>query len=1126
MKKGIKLFACALCAVFLFSCNGTVNNDDGGNSKVTKNLTEQIDDANGTIDFKGAKIAEDASVDDKVTIKNLDMDGKTLTVYTSGVVLENVKNATVIVADGDVTLKNCTNIIKLEVKKNPSETDDIVIDASQIETIEINKDGIRIVLKDKDTKVEEIIVSANDTTVEAEKEADKDAPVIETLTVTEEVDNVSISGGKIENLVVETSEETAEDDKPVVTLTGETEITKIEGDTTVYVTEEAKDAVKLPEETKTEEVTEKSYELYNIDSVKVDYTVGDTFDYTNLAVKVIYSNGSIKIIPLTKDNCEITGFNSSKAGNYTIEINYNDKFSCRYNITVRNPAITNGTARQYIDAALEILSGDSGMPDFDLALSYFKKAYESDKTDETKLYYALAELASISTDESLAKLLKENFGLKNYPTSMNALFSGSWMKEYISTKAFQTGIFVKDPEGEYIRGNNSSGIIDSSLYFRTEFTQYDEYWIYPDYYSSSRKIEPSNTGDTMFTVEYSSSVKYDEESGEYISSDSFGKQDYLDYLEENKDYRYSLVYRKVVQLPRSATGYYSDDKSLIPEFAVIDENDSYYQATLYNSLKTSETMSYLMLANFFNCNAEGFNKLIDNILNVYDNRFENAKALVSDLKQESITVPADIINALGLDEILGTSTVKIGKAEVDICFAAMDIYKGIFQWFSSYDLSLDLDVVKARMFHYYNPNENWGRAINRYAEFYAEYLRYSEFGSFLSELYNLTNEKTFTVRSESAMAASKNTILNALNKVIASYEYITGNSKTYPSEIKAKIKEAGDPVNAIVKEVANALKEGGVFEVKNAEGEITFAIDLGKFFKAGYFTNLIEKNAKGDIKYTLSEYTKAVMTEDNYLNGYITIQLEEELEIDIDNIGSEISKALEAEITALSEDEKLTIDRLGGYISIDYSKISGLFPGLMPETTLENSVLKIPVEMNRWWFTFTKPIDKLDANWFVADYDLSEILKTSGIEESDIVSVYVLNDKDMEYGYYNSRSAVYLGDVKTIKESGFVSYVTLNKNFTDTARTYLESSALPAGIAELKADDSVSAEKVKLFVYSNMSEPDPDLHFEFTVYRDPASSPFQYMDVQYYDSKNKLLRSGYSVPSINSTYTLTLTKVE
>ena len=103
MKKGIKLLACALCAAFLFSCNTATNdNNGGGNPDVTKTLTERIEDANGTIDFNNATISEDASVDEKVTIKNLDMDGKTLTVYTSGVVLENVKNATVIVANGDV----------------------------------------------------------------------------------------------------------------------------------------------------------------------------------------------------------------------------------------------------------------------------------------------------------------------------------------------------------------------------------------------------------------------------------------------------------------------------------------------------------------------------------------------------------------------------------------------------------------------------------------------------------------------------------------------------------------------------------------------------------------------------------------------------------------------------------------------------------------------------------------------------------------------------------------------------------------------------------------------------------------------------------------------------------------
>lgn len=1131
MKKGIKLLACALCAGFLFSCNTATNdNNGGGNPDVTKTLTERIEDANGTIDFNNATISEDASVDEKVTIKNLDMDGKTLTVYTSGVVLENVKNATVIVANGDVTLKNCTNIIKLEVKKNPSETDDIVIDASQIETIEINKDGIRIVLKDKDTKVEEIIVSANDTTVEAKKEADKDAPVIETLTVTEDADNVSISGGKIENLVVETSEETAEEDKPVVTLTGETEITKIEGDTTVYVTEEAKDAVKLPEETKTEAVTEKSYDVYNIESIKKVYTEGDEFDYTNLAVKVTYSNGSSKIIALTKDNCEIkitkdgTEFNDFtllKADRYEINVNYNDMVFFKFTITVAKPALTNGTAREYIDAALEILSDDSGMPDFDLAVSYFKKAYEADKTDETKLYYALAELASISTDESVAKLLKENFGLKNYPSSMNALFSGSWMKEYLYTKACQTATFVKDPNGNYVRGNTYySDSYDNVLSFYSKYTKYDDYWISPDYYGYySSHITPSDTGDTMFTISYPDKKwQYDIETGNYVEKENEDAiNEYKAFIEENKDCLYSIKETKTVQLPRAAFGYDYKEKELIPEFTVIDQNDPNYQATLYNSLKTTETMSYLMLANFFNCNAEGFNKLIDNILNVYNNRFENAKALVADLSQESITVPADIIFALGLDKWFGENTVKIGKAEVDVCFAAMDIYKGLFQWFSSYDLSLDLDVVKDRMFQLYNPNDpysSWGGLPAKYTQLFRGAPE-----ALFEELYSLTNAKTFTVRSESAMAASKNTILNALNKAIASYEYITGSSKSYPSEVKAKIKDAGDDAYAIVKEVAKALKDGTVFEVKNSDGKTQFAIDLGKFFTAGYLSNLVEKDSKGDIKFTANGYQYMDTTGYSYREVMAPFKDNKEYEFDISNKYNEVKRVLKSETEALDWDEEISLRYIYGYASIKLSKIIDLMPGMieLPEQMRQiydetSGILKMPLGISTWTNIY-KPLDTMEGQWFQTGYDLTDFLKTYNAGDDDFINIAITKTIETENSRSTYTGIVFVGDVKTIKESGFVTYGVFNEYYPTTIGQYLTKETASKKFDNVP-DDKVNAKNVKFYAYSNMTgdRPGDDLVVQLRLCKKPISYSYSYENpfVAYYDSDKNTFTYGYA----------------
>ena len=71
MKKGLKLLGCILCAALFFGCVDPSNENGGDTSKPgveKKTLTEQIDQAkNGTIDFKGAKFSEDASVDDTVT---------------------------------------------------------------------------------------------------------------------------------------------------------------------------------------------------------------------------------------------------------------------------------------------------------------------------------------------------------------------------------------------------------------------------------------------------------------------------------------------------------------------------------------------------------------------------------------------------------------------------------------------------------------------------------------------------------------------------------------------------------------------------------------------------------------------------------------------------------------------------------------------------------------------------------------------------------------------------------------------------------------------------------------------------------------------------------------------------
>ena len=998
MKKGLKLLGCALCAIALFGCKNQSNDETGGNSQqvTPKSLAEQIDDAasKGVIDFGNAKIAENVSVDDKITIKNLDLGDKTVTVCSPGVVLENVSNATVIVADGDVTLKNCSNIKKVEVSKESCATDSVVIDASKIETIEIGKKGIRIVLKDEKTEVKDVVISAENTIIEAEpaKAEGEKAPAIEQVKVTKEADKVSISGGEIGSLTVETAEET-----PVITLTGDTSIEKIEGTEIVYVAEDAK--VDIPDTVEKKEAVILNvafYDTYN-EGIKRNYLVGDKeFDLSNIYVEVFYLNRSRKTIPLTKENCTVEGFDTSIPGEISVHIIYDDwvdpassgrKASATIKITVRkpDPIVINGTADQYIAAALEILSSSSGkgIPNIDLALEYFKKAYETEKTDETKLFYALAEIASISTDESVAKLLRENFGLKNYPATPNALLSDGWFKQYIDTTPFEGGVFEKsENSGFYVRGNfkenwKNAPVSEPESYLRIvdAYILYNGEWMrnlgYGPY--SIDEIEICDDGNIMFNVDWVPGTD---------GSMEDAIKEFDEFMTQNKACRYSYKDRKVIQVSSSLLHYNGDNVRYgeLPEFKVIDENDAEYQATLFKSMQTTETVSYLMVMNFFNCNAKGFNLLIDNILNVFGTRYEHAKALVSDIEQESITVPSEILTALHLDDILGVSTVKIGKAEVDVLFAATDIIKAVFQWFSSYDLSMDVDILPGKIAEYkkgegfttnnyyylreeFNPTKyynGWVEATEQYFQKRnahqivirdTEGNEYSKTDPYEVEYYErenekatlrtsevlrlLSNSKSLTVRNASAMEASKKTILNSVKTVMASYDYITGEpeedddtkkyNSIYPSEIKAMIKAYGDPFYELAGMFADALENDDVFTLPAGMfTEEDISIDLGKFFTPGYFSNIIEKDNNGNLKVYVYQYDVNVLVpsegkSSGLSDGIKSVELEKPVEITDENTFKTIVSP---------ENKEIKSAKFYGYTVFNTKLITDLVPSL------------------------------------------------------------------------------------------------------------------------------------------------------------------------------------------------------
>ena len=82
----------------------------------------------------------------------------------------------------------------------------------------------------------------------------------------------------------------------------------------------------------------------------------------------------------------------------------------------------------------------------DQAVISFNKAYSVEANDETRVYSALATLASTLTNSKMAAFVKNRFGITNYPTNLNGILSGNWLK---------SATYVEDEdENEYYDGTS------------------------------------------------------------------------------------------------------------------------------------------------------------------------------------------------------------------------------------------------------------------------------------------------------------------------------------------------------------------------------------------------------------------------------------------------------------------------------------------------------------------------------------------------------------------------------------------------------------------------------------------------------------------------------------------------
>lgn len=854
MKKFVCLFLAAAFAFAAVSCASDGGSDDDNS------ISSLINNGGSSVDLTGKEIKEDVSVNSTVTIKNADFGGKTLTVNAANVVLENVKNVKIVVSEkvksSSFTIKDGSGEVSVVVKGGSS----IVIKNSSVTSVSV--EGTDASVSVEKTKVDSVEVKADGAAIKGGEDSS-----IKTVTVDEKVGTVDVADGKIENVKA--------GENVVINVRGDSQIVKAEGGKFV-----AEDNVVLPSTAKKIEIS--SVKLIGT-SPKTEYEIGDRFDYSGLSVSVKYNDGTEKSISLNANNVEFSGFSSSSVGTCTVSFVYKgSNVEGTLSVTIK---ASSKPYKNLLNEGIDLLLEQK----YDEGVAKIKEAYNKEQNDETKLYYALSEIATISTDSSVSSIMKNNFGVKNYPSKLNALINGEWLKEYKRGVYEDVYTVSEAPADETyycvkVSGDRCDWNSDGEECWIEALLDEDNEWI-SCYRSDFHCVK---------------NVKLDE-NGKYLVYKNSLPQDVREQITDStKKYRCSYDHRK-----RVLSDY---DSEKFPYFNVPEwlKNSDRYNESLIKSTQTSATTSLLLWGNLVECNPNGANELIDNILKIFDGKFENAKKLADSISEGNVIVPSKVISALGLEEVLGDSSVYVGKAELNVLISSMQILKGTFQWLSSYDLSAN--IASAKDFFGENPDE-WG------------FFR------------KLANTNSLKIRNAGAMETSKKTFIEAIEILENSYNYLVSSASSYPQAAKDEVARYGNVVLAAAEDLNKCLKNGGIFYIPNenpfetlkwnaSSSGNSFGIDMGKLFKAGYFSGIFERDGS-DLKIDCVVdycYTKGLAEKDGTFNLKITSDMK---------TSDVIEEAVENKIRELVGDDYSWMEydaRIG--LKINSKLLGDLLPGL------------------------------------------------------------------------------------------------------------------------------------------------------------------------------------------------------
>ena len=676
-------------------------------------------------------------------------------------------------------------------------------------------------------------------------------------------------------VTIEAKETTGEIGEPVVSASGEAVLTCEDSDGGIYTFKQQ--VARAVESSGTWEYSKNGIVLFSgTFSGDINVTAEAPLSSLNLTVTKA-ADESGKLIETTE--AKTFDFDVDPAGTFNATIPAVE-IVVEVVVDPNNPETTEETKALLNEAVDLLLEGD-----IDGGIAKIKTAYDGQKNDETKMYYALAELASISVDESVNTLLTENFGIVGYPSKLNSLLNGDWLEEYSDLIKRRTILFVDETEGmgPFYKCSGVETDWRTGVHVLGQYSPEEDCW-----YDADR----CDIKDIQL-----------DENGQYIISEwvlldtGLVSEDQL----QNATKYYVIVTGNTIEVEMG--------KEYLPKFDTVPIEG---METVNTILQLSEVVSYHLL----NCNSEGLNNVIDNILAVFGDKFENAKSLAASMSNASVEIPAELFDALELEEILGKASLKVGKAELNVLVASMEILQGTFQWMASYDWTANFSSV---IDYLYNSEEN------------------SEELDKLELIRSCFSSEMLKVRNENKMTESKESFIDAISMIIDSYDFLVGDTSEYPESAIEQIKEYGEVFKDGAEKLKKAIEDGAIFYVPEKDPYLTgywdntsrnamFGIDFGKFFQAGYLSDIIEKDAEGNPKLYLH-----IIPKYEYSPHYVDISSCQTTE-----------DVTELEETYCNENGLTEIQRVATInIKLDPEKLTSLVVELWPEEISETPYLPI-----------------------------------------------------------------------------------------------------------------------------------------------------------------------------------------